>query len=350
MNIIYLIFARIRYYFTKSRTIFILFLAGGVLNTILVTYCYGNLLPAIANRNSTDMNRRVYTVVFGGQFAMDPNETADSNALKTLLSSPLIQGCIVKTADKVGTVYGDYPLTKINGSLDFNEKNGVIVPAMEKATLDDKIMVGPTILPVIGTASNTNGTYLISNTDFEALELQNAVRTVYVLASTDRQATPDNIMQLLHTIFPTAAGSGGDAYMLSAVDKQGSELYSVLIALAGLIAIISQAFLFGNLLRKARKYNVIQSIVGYSKLQIAEQTFAEAFFLVFVPTATGILIHLLGYGLFQKLNVNPDITYFASDYFIIFAFMILLSMVILGPTALLSAFLTPVQNRKHLSE
>ena len=61
MKALYLMYSRIKQYFLKNKLVFILFVLGGMLNTIMLSYCYGNLLTVVLTRNSTDQSYMTYT-------------------------------------------------------------------------------------------------------------------------------------------------------------------------------------------------------------------------------------------------------------------------------------------------
>lgn len=66
MKKMYLLSHRLLRYFEKNKVIFILFLVGGILSSLTLTYMYENFMPSIANSNSQEIYYREYTVSDSG--------------------------------------------------------------------------------------------------------------------------------------------------------------------------------------------------------------------------------------------------------------------------------------------
>lgn len=81
-----LVLSRIRQYAVKNKIVFILFIIGGVLNSVIFIYLYGNLRPVMRNYNSTDYYYRRYEVIFSWQDMEAPDGS--------------IGGCIIISPDK----------------------------------------------------------------------------------------------------------------------------------------------------------------------------------------------------------------------------------------------------------
>ena len=86
MKTITLVLNRIRQFAVKNKIVFILFIIGGVLNSIIFTYLYGHVRPVMRNSNSTDYYYRRYEVIFSWQDVEAPDGS--------------IGGCIIISPEK----------------------------------------------------------------------------------------------------------------------------------------------------------------------------------------------------------------------------------------------------------
>lgn len=62
MKFLRILFGNLTLYFQKSKSIFLLYCVCGVMSTIAFLYFYGNMVPIIANRNSTEFYYREFTL------------------------------------------------------------------------------------------------------------------------------------------------------------------------------------------------------------------------------------------------------------------------------------------------
>lgn len=66
MKFIYLLWENLVLYYRKNRLIFFLYCLCGVISTVAVLYFYGNMVPMVYNRNSTELYYREYRLISGG--------------------------------------------------------------------------------------------------------------------------------------------------------------------------------------------------------------------------------------------------------------------------------------------
>ena len=77
MKFFFLLRKRLAQYYMKNKVIFLLFVLGGALNAIVFCFSYGNLLPAMTNRGSQEIQYREYFVrYFDGVKSLEEKETA----------------------------------------------------------------------------------------------------------------------------------------------------------------------------------------------------------------------------------------------------------------------------------
>ena len=146
MNGLYLLGLRLKQYATKHWHIFALFLLSGILNTIAVLYCYGNLLPTVANRNSQDLLYRNYQVVL--------TQPIDLEEVKALLEDPLLQASAVSNGDGILAFLGDYSRTFSSGTGDFTDVYQITVPPAYGKSVGDVVKYQGREFSVIGVVSS----------------------------------------------------------------------------------------------------------------------------------------------------------------------------------------------------
>lgn len=340
MNVFYVMCTRIQRCYRKNRLLFTLFIMGGILNTVLVAYCYGNLLPTVANRNAQKLQNRGYSVGFSNQYAaMDD--------IEALMESPLVESCILGSKSGFGTCLGDYPLNRLNGRLDFQNENEAIVPPMDDAALGDRISIGDRVFSVVGTAMGTQNLYIIPQAAFTELGLDQKINAIHMIAAPGEIAAVSSMVPFITSLFPYQTSIWGDAVALNAVEARESKVLMAAIAATALVAVIAQALLLQNLLKGMRDMDTISMILGATRWSVILQTAAETLLLCLIPSLLGVFIHISLYGLFDKLNIVSDISYTFRDYYMIVALLLSLSLLTMIPVVIKSVMSTPIQNRRN---
>ena len=87
MKTIIILYNRLKGYFLNNKTVFILFVIGGILNAIMLSFFYGNMLSFKKNEHSTASFYRKYTVT------LDRSLTEDQ--LAAIETSELIENYIL---------------------------------------------------------------------------------------------------------------------------------------------------------------------------------------------------------------------------------------------------------------
>ncbi|WP_255882307.1 MULTISPECIES: FtsX-like permease family protein [unclassified Ruminococcus] len=114
--------------------------------------------------------------------------------------------------------------------------------------------------------------------------------------------------------------------MYNAAQRQDSGIM-VLLSVVYIISITSFMFLMKFMVDKSRRENIIYSIVGATKKKVVSILLAESVTITAIISFLAVFVHILFYeSFFSQINTEQGIIYNANDYFLITAFMIMLSL------------------------
>ena len=333
MNGLYLLCLRLKQYATKHWHIFALFLLSGILNTIAVLYCYGNLLPTVAARNSQELQYRNYLVVF--------DQATSLKNVEPLVENPLIQAIAVSGGDSVYACLGDYPRTFSSGTGEFSAAFQMVVPLVDEKSVGDVVTYQNREFTVIGIASGQGPGRVIPYETWAELNGTESVQRVYFLAAEHQNMNNDGVLKLLYEAFPQAY-IGGPAVSMHDSEEEVSQMKFTIIGINAFLSTLAHTLLLHYMLSSLRRENVIMRILGASRQEMRQRLFREAFLLSVANVGVGILIHILFYdSIFVSLNLYPHITYGVRDYGIVSLLLLSLALITVIPMALREALVTP---------
>ena len=112
-----------------------------------------------------------------------------------------------------------------------------------------------------------------------------------------------------------------------------------------IIAITAFMFLLKYMMESSYRSNVIMMMVGAKKRNILEIIIIESIILISLPTLSAIALHSIFYReFFSKLNIYENIAYNQSDYVVIYAVILLVSLIVNVPF-----FITYCKNNVRLT-
>lgn len=112
-----------------------------------------------------------------------------------------------------------------------------------------------------------------------------------------------------------------------------------------IIAMTAFMFLLKYMMESSYRSNVIMMMVGAKKRNILEIVIIESVILTSLPTLSAIGLHSIFYQeVFSKINIYEGIVYNLSDYVVIYAVMLLISLIVNVPF-----FITCCKNKIRLT-
>ena len=331
---------RLKQYYLRNKLVFCLFIVGGIINAVMLTYCYGNLVWRNANRNSQSLQLREYAVTFG--------ETLPSmEDIDRFMDSPLIASCVITDGSGVCAYDGKYPMTRLSGTIEFTEPYQVIVPPTAKLSKGDTYLYQGVSFQVIGTGTSSYGSYYIPWETFLQLCDLTKVNRIHIISSTHESASNDRVVALANSIFPYASYIGGNAYISDQLEANQAEQMLPVIVLNAFLSVIAYSFLLHYLVDSRIHETIVCMMVGASKARMLQITFWEVTVLSLGANGLGLLLHYLLYEpVFTLLNITPDLRYTASEYFMLCLVLLVLSLFAIIPIMLKYLRLSPVAARR----
>ena len=366
MKLLQLISSRVRQYWVNHRLIFILFLIGGILSSVMFSYFYGNMLAYIGDRTSEEQSFRWYSVE-GAVSDLPTEEELDSvmDRLETLRRDPLVESVrlvfrfktyptweetiedahnmfVDEIMAEVGNVY-QYPHLLVLGDTDFEScPNGVILPEGSSGTVGDTIVIAGTELTAIG--KDRSDAYTVSFETFREWKIP--VDSITVISANRHDPNNDPLKALLEELFPEC-GIGAPDTASTAATREFVPILTIICAVYG-ASMLAYMFLLRYLMDANLNTTVVSRIVGAGKWQILGICFGEAVALCALVDGAGIGFHALLYdSVFSKLNKQAGMVYLPEDYLWIFLAMLGVGMVVALGFVAKYASLSPAASRRH---
>lgn len=327
---------RLKQYFVNNKLIFSLYFIGSILCGLMFIYFYGNVVSYMSNALAQDVYYRDYTVTFSQDTAPAIKEAAaaffDSEEVEDVVLGTelsleegkiLTIACMYKNrlhryADK-GRIY--FTEDEIS-----NHKMVVTLNGADYMKVGEHISLCDRNFEVIGTAFALWGEYCIPYTTFCSLGLEPTF--FKVIASERQNLKDDTFFTKLQTLYPEAEITSPTAEQ-SDKSRATGEIFFVCMVYA--ICMLLFAFLVKYMVELSAAENVIYMIVGASKAKLLQLLLLDTFFLSAVSGGCSILIHYLcKNSIFAAIN-QQELLYRASDYFLIFLFMTLISVIMIIP-------------------
>ncbi len=340
MKKIYRFANRMKQYFLKSRLVFILFVVGGILNTLVFTYCYGNYLPLMANRNSEDFMYREYMAVFR-------NEPARPLDIEWFRTNELIEACILSDGNGVFSYDAKYPMKQLTGTANFTDAYQVIVSQDSKLNVGDELTFKGHTFEVIGSVRTLQGFTFIPLETFAELGCMNDVRVVYAYSAKHENPSNDRVLALMRNVFSNATSFGGSASQMAISEKKDTQVMFGFVVMNAFLLATAYAFLLYYILDSLRGENVISRLLGASRLGLVSTLLFETVFLALTANLLGVLAHVTLYDvLFVKMNLETHIRYGLGDYALIVLILLVLSVLTAIPILIKMLWLSPIQSRR----
>lgn len=349
MKMIYLLARRLGQYAKKDKVIFSVFLIGGLINSVMFAYFYGNMLPSVVNRNSQ--------WVFYRQYRADLTEAHGVSELEEsiglLQSSPLIESVKLSTKSShkimdfsqyVCTALGDDAgVVIMKGTATFTAEGQIIVPYEDTTPVGGVVVIDGHSYTVIG-QHTSDEYYVVSNADY--FKNYDAVDRIYILSAQKHSYRNDPVEALMYDVLPTDYVRTPFIYVHN--DELLSQQQLIVIGVVYIISVISFISLLRYLVDSMMDENVTSMIVGASRATVVTMIFREELILFLIPNVLGLLLHYaLTPALFSKINITQGFVYSLSDYAAILLFMLVLTVVCLLPLLRKYTKLSPVAARRQ---
>lgn len=348
MKFLYLFKKRLVQYYLNNKGIFLLFILGGIINGLVFAYLYGNLLPAVNNRDSQQIYYREYTVRF--QEHRNVNELLSSTEI--LNESSLLQSVVLCHQVEQHAIYptlifasvtDEPPVIRMKGNVVFSGTGQVIVPSNCPSTVGDLLDLPCGEFTVIG--QHTGEEYYITCKDFQQKQLP--VTNLYVVARDRQNFSDDAVAQVLQEMFPGDAIKTPKIWELS--DRNASQEELTFMCLCFAVATVSFMFLLLYVLDSGMDENIVSMIVGASKTSLTVMIYWEGLLLSSTANALGLVLHWVLYEpIFSKINVSDSLVYSLRDYIVIFLMMFVITVVILAAFLGRYAKMSPIKARQTI--
>lgn len=341
MKTLYLMGNRLKQYYFRNKLLFVLFVLGGALNAISVAYCYGNLVPAVRDRYSTDPAYRDYTVSFA-------NQPAAMEDIARLEESPLIEACTYTSGNRIYCYTDDYPWECLGGTDQLTAPDQALVSHPADQAIGSMVRVEDQKFQVVGLVSNGDGgTVFISKEAFASLGYTENIVRVRIIAAQRQSSENDAVVQLIQEVFPYHTEISGRHVMSIATEERLSQQFLGLITINAFLAAVSFAFLLRYLIDSLMGETAVSVIVGATRAKMAAMATIEAMLLTLASAGIGLLLHKLLYNpVFSKLNMSGTITYGAGDYWLMLLLFVVLSVITAVPIMWRYLRVSPVTARK----
>lgn len=341
MKTLILMLNRLKQYYCGNKLLFILFVLGGALNAISVAYCYGNLVPAVRDRFSTDPAYRDYTVTFA-------NQPAAMEDIARLEESPLIEACVYTSGNRVYSYDNRFPGRCLGGTDQLTAPDQALVSNPADTAIGSMIRVGTEKFQVVGLVSNGDGgTVFISKEAFANLGFAENIIHVRIIAAQRQSADNDAVVRLIQEVFPYHTKISGRHVMLNATEESLSHQFMTLITVNAFLAAVSFSFLLRYLVDSLMGETAVSVIVGAASAKMAVLILWESMVLSLFSAGIGLLLHRLLYDpVFSKLNMTGIITYGAGDYWLILLLFLALSVITAVPIMWRYLHVSPVHARR----
>ena len=362
MKLWLLIRSRVRQYWLSNRTIFLLFLMGGVISSVMFSYFYGNMLEYMGYRTSNDDRaygiHNIYYETLSEEEITQVYEKIDRIYASELIErvrvyhwfsdytngEDVVEGGIGQFVLGIGADLSNRLSFRVTiGNSDFTANpDGVVYPDGANKTVGDPVVIGGKTLTGIGRHNGSE--YYVSYGTMRELKLP--IGHIYITAVRRQDPNNDAVRAMLQELFPDCHV---DAHYhgQTQANQQSVFFLSFICAVYG-ASMLSYMFLLRFLMDANVNHTVISRIVGAGKWKILGICFGEAVALCATVDLLGIGIHWLFYdSVFSKLNKQADLVYLPQDYLCIFLAMLAIGMVVALFFVIKYASLSPAASRRH---
>ncbi|MCD8056219.1 MAG: hypothetical protein LUE25_05865 [Clostridiales bacterium] len=352
MKKLYLLSHRLLRYFEKNKVIFILFLVGGILSSLTLTYMYENFMPSIANSNSQEIYYREYTVYDSGTgensegFGDCDFDAILSEMEESGLFSSISLSCREDGVKVYGLYSGEAPVSIEIGLSGLSSDSDIIIPADDITPVGGTVNISGTDFTVVG-RQTLSGEYYITYQAYKSLSFE--TMQIYAVAAERQNFSDDKAEAYLYELFPDAYVKTPEIYEI--FDASQSANTMILICGCYAVAVVSFMFLLCYLIDSCMDENTASLIVGARKSDITVMIFWECLVLTSLSNALGLLLHAALYEpLFSKINVTDGGRLGVGNYLTLFLFMFVISAVVVLAFQHRYAKLSPAAARRLEAE
>ncbi len=371
MKSIALVTNRIKQYFFRNKAIFVLFILGGMLNSIVFAYMYGNLNPAKYKYGWTDTEYREYMVVFNadgdesGSFEMrEPERSYVSDEdVQKIIDSELFESVMIRFYNEYTYIGDNVKPDKAVSACVYGEPSIVINTGTGTLSADDQVLVHERSSVPVGSSVNIYGKdftvvgvymggstvsgygYIVTENALRQLDLKlNLINAVSVERYHFGKDETDAASDALYEIFPESFVSSPSRF--EAKDNRRAEVGIRTARNTFIISTVAFVFLIIYMADSLIDENSISLIVGARPSAIAVSVFWEGFCLSMLAAAAGFAVHILFYDVFfEEINAYAGIEYFVGDYLRVFLIMAIVLAVVMFVVSLKYLFLSPLKLR-----
>lgn len=311
MKFLRILFGNLTLYFQKSKSIFLLYCVCGVMSTIAFLYFYGNMVPIIANRNSTEFYYREFTL--NGTLSPDDLYKLNEEALVEAVTMIHVERDENDRSQKtyIAADLGTSPaLVSAMGESSFTEgdRYSVLAPIRSDLSIGDSWHFGEKDFKVIGV--HTGNEYHIPLQTYRELSLSINHALVY---AAEREDVESGRAQAFLENFFSGSVTVQAPFVSSALDLPVSLQSLGLICIAYGLVIVAFLFLFLYLMECTAKETALCRILGASRTYLCFLHFWEVLLLSSGSSLAGILLHAAFYrSFFSKWNAVEGIPYFSA--------------------------------------
>jgi hypothetical protein len=340
-------------YYKKNKFMFVLFVVGGIINAIIFCYLYGNLLPMVQNRHSTEQYYRTYEVVFDEP--LDFSTAAGLLKQTTLFTDVSLAFAVTEKTDGTDTSNKQFefavclndklPVVKRTGSVDIPTGNEIVISGRLTNDIGDNIELCGRSFVIKGI--HTDGPYYISKEMYEKMFGQQ-VNKIFAISADNYSSGRDKPAEFLSESFPE--GDVKAPTLIRLTDRNNSVAFLISICIAYFITSIAYSYLLLYIMESCADENVVSMIVGASKLAVGVMSFWEGVMMAFISSVIGIIIHIaLTPVLFSKINMSSVLKYSFADYSFILLLIFVMSSVVVLFTIIRLTKETPATARRMIS-
>lgn len=355
LKVLQLVFFRILQYFKSNKLIFILFIIGGILCSLTFIYFYGNLITLRNISGSNEELLRNYEI-----YLNQPIDELNDNQKNILYKYPTekltVQSQMKPStveSDRIGSSYKNYMertdsiflessllntnlISKEAGRVQFTDdelqqnSHVVILPPdfLDSPEIPETIHIMGKPYQVIGISGSSNNLYI----PYTVFENENLKIDHISLMLKNELSDKENqkFERELQEVFPNAQISGSSMMKDSMKKQVPNQLFFV--STIYLLAIISFMFLIKYMIDKNSGDDIICVLVGATRRTILKIILLQNFVLTLIVGIIGIALHCaLRNNLFELINTQPNIQYYATDYLLILGMMVVISTIAIIP-------------------
>ena len=345
MKFLRILFGNLTLYFQKSKSIFLLYCLCGVMSTIAFLYFYGNMVPIIYNRGSTEFYYREFTL----KGTLSPDDLSELNS-ESLIEAVTMIHTERDENEKSKKTYiaadlGTSPaLVSAMGESSFTQGDlySVLAPVSSGLSVGDNWRFREKDFKVIGV--HTAKEYRIPPQTYKELALATDRALVY---AAEREDVESGRAQTFMENYFSGSVIVQTPLVSSALDLPVSLQSLGLICVAYGLVIVAFLFLFLYLMENTARETALCRILGASRTYLCFLHFWEVLLLSSGSSLAGILLHAAFYrSFFSKWNAVEGISYFFGDYLTVFLIMTLITLAVSLFFILRSTHLSPVEARR----